>query len=803
MSAKIYRVFEEIEVKARLLSSYWNNFHAEISQHLPDTYQPDMDKLSEQLERSLVSLVNELRNPTLTLATTGTTSSGKSTLVNFLCGSEIVPVAVSEMSAGAVTIEYSEERFLVIQETSGASWECGEWRGISEEEIYQRLEQVMRSYIDKRDCQDDIACPQSVIGYPFRLLKDVKLDLPTATRVRIMDLPGLAYVGDEGNANVIRQCREALCIVTYNSAETDPARVRSLLQEVVEQVKSLGGSPARMLFVLNRIDIFREDRNWTESESRFVERTVADIKSQLADQLREYTEEIETLQVVKMSTRPALLALQIRDDNDNTSVEACSKADQHCNFLIDEAILDDLPRRTQSWSPHDRVRVAEELWQKSYAEEFQQNLANHITQHFPQLVIPQIIERFNIDAGNAVTEWARQTTSAILNSSEEDYKRECAKIAQIRTSLQSFLEESDKQLRKPFEDIDKKFKQVLIGQSDDDPVKYLESQLMGLMSVRPYDVLGQKLYPLYGWRREFGKGIEQVLESVAKSLESGRVSLEGANIQRANRTQVNLLERHLNRLIKVGYTGSVAENGQTREARTDDEKAKLKQLNEELNELAIHLNMVMKSVLDQISDQELSRMYQAVVELFNCHLSYIETGSNNVAPDIVIKFPESQLSKVDRQLKFNFKFQSGFAVTEGTWQESVEVEYRERVWWKLWLGKSTKHKTEYKTRSSDNAKIPSVEDLCTGWIIQAKESELEIVNQIAEWLLAQIDSLKKNVNQVQHDIIDRYQTRLDKANQEVTLDYEKKRSVWQPMQQKASNLADEFSRLGSILKEEP
>jgi len=802
MSNKLYKVFEEVELKAHLICKYWDNFYTEICQHLPEDLQLETEELSVRLEQALKKLVCELRNPTLTLATTGTTSSGKSTLVNLLCGAEIVPVAVSEMSAGTVIVEYSEEKYLQIDETSGALWECGEWRGISEEDIYNRLKQVMESYIDNRENDQAIACPQSVIGYPFRLLKDVKLDIPRDTKVRIMDLPGLSFVGDEGNASVIRQCREALCIVTYNSAETDKEKVKSLLQDVVSQVKQLGGSPARMLFVLNRIDIFREDRNWIEAESRFVQRTVSAIKNQLTEQLQDYTKEIKTLQVVKLSTRPALLALQIQDDTDSVSVEACSKADDHCSFLIDKMILDDLPRKSQNWSKHDRVRVAEELWQKSYAEEFQHNLAEHITQHFPQLVIPQVIARFNETAGNAVAEWAQQTTTAKLRIAEGLYQQECTKIANIRASLQLFLEESDKQLRKPFEKIGTKFKQILSEQSDDDPVQYLESQLIELTNSEPYDTLGQKLYPLYGWRREFGRGMEQVLEAVAKSIESGRVNLEGESIQKANYAQVNLLKRHLNRLISLGYTGSIAENGETREARTDDEKVKLKQLNEELNELAIHLNIVMKSVLDKTSEQELSRMYQAVVELFNCHLSYLEAGSNDVAPNMGIKFPESQLIKVDRQLKFNFNFESGFAVTEGTWKEEVQEAFRERVWWKLWLGKATKHKTEYETRSSDNAKIPSVEDLCSGWVVQAKESELEIVNQIADWLLEQIDYLKKNVNQVQHDIIDRYQARLDKANQDVTLDYEEQRNVWQPMQHKAKNLAAEFSSLESILKEE-
>ncbi len=111
MSNKIYKIFENVESKANLLAKCWNNFYTEISQHLPDSnYQPEMQELSEKLDKALDKLINEIRSPTLTLATTGTTSSGKSTLVNLLCGAEIVPVAVSEMSAGAVTIEYSEER---------------------------------------------------------------------------------------------------------------------------------------------------------------------------------------------------------------------------------------------------------------------------------------------------------------------------------------------------------------------------------------------------------------------------------------------------------------------------------------------------------------------------------------------------------------------------------------------------------------------------------------------------------------------------------------------------------------------
>ncbi|ABG51594.1 hypothetical protein Tery_2374 [Trichodesmium erythraeum IMS101] len=126
MSSAVNEIFQDVEFKAQLLVKSWHNFYIEISQHLPETYQPEMKELSNNLEKALEKLLGELRSPTLTIATTGTTSSGKSTLVNLLCEAEIVPMAVSEMSAGVVTIEYSDKISLVIDETPEATWECGE-----------------------------------------------------------------------------------------------------------------------------------------------------------------------------------------------------------------------------------------------------------------------------------------------------------------------------------------------------------------------------------------------------------------------------------------------------------------------------------------------------------------------------------------------------------------------------------------------------------------------------------------------------------------------------------------------------
>lgn len=807
MSQKSYEVFQSVENKARLLASYWDNFKTEIVRHLPDSYHAEIHKLSSDLDTAIEKLTDEISHPTLILATTGTTSSGKSTLINLLCGADIVPTAVSEMSAGAVTIEYSQQKSLVIKETPGSLWECGRWDSITEEHICQRLEQVMLKYIDNKKEEPNLAYPQFIVYYPFRLFHEYERDLPKGVRVKLLDLPGLSYVGDDSNIEVIKQCRDALCLVTYNSQETDPYKVRSLLLQVVEEVKGLGGSPERMLFILNKIDVFRSDKSWLESEKRFVEKTTRSIKEELKYQLSEYSQVIEDLNILKLSTLPALLALQIKSDRQHDSTLACKQADRKCSQLIEETILEDLPRKAENWSSQDRARVAEDLWRKSYAEEFQAYLNQHISEHFPKLVIPQAVEKFNVAAGNSIARWAIQTTNAILNSSEENYKIECEKISWIEAALEQFLEISNTNLRKPFAEMNEKCEEYLRQPQEVDLVQSLEIAVEALQKTEPYNEIEERLIPLYDWREALGRGVDRVLERVAESLENGIVNLDEPDFKKANVANVNLLENNLRRLIRLGYSHETARNGKTIEAKTEAEKAKLQELNESLNELSINLSMIVTQVLYKISQQEIIRMYDAVSELFKCHLIYLESGSIKVAPDIVIRFPESQLNKLTKDLNFNLKFQSDFDIKPVSWKDNVWsiqsndiTDAYDRLPEKFsFLGFQIKKSfidkflqdinlKRIEIRSSDNANIPSTKKILTNWKEQLRQVEPEVLGEVIQWLLQQIDDLKKNVDKTQQAILSLYKDRLEKARYEVDYDFQKVKDVWEPMYQKAQKL---------------
>jgi replication fork clamp-binding protein CrfC len=199
--------------------------------------------------------VQRLEYPSFRIATLGTTSSGKSTIVNALIGRKIAPIEAGEMSGGVLTLKHSQEHRLMIAETENPAWDTGEWTGLSDEDLYQRIRTVMQSYHDARKKREYVA-PQVTAYVPLLPACDASLlGLPNEIGVELIDLPGLKSVQDRTNlATIQKQVNKAFSLVALDYMQVDDDHRKRLLEKLKKVVEYLQGRTDSMIFILNRVD---------------------------------------------------------------------------------------------------------------------------------------------------------------------------------------------------------------------------------------------------------------------------------------------------------------------------------------------------------------------------------------------------------------------------------------------------------------------------------------------------------------------------------------------------------------------
>jgi GTPase Era involved in 16S rRNA processing len=371
---------------------------------------------NEELSLAVAKIRQMAERPEVRIAATGTTSSGKSTLLNMLIGDDLLPTAVEEKSAGVVSVEHHPDlRQMVVEMTPGATWETGCWGdGLSTDAVRERLHSVMdqyRHHIERVQREggsmSGVLPPKVSIHWPTMIGQfPERFGLPQNARVKLIDLPGLKFVGDESNSEVLREeARKALCLVTYNAAETDDSKQATLLREVVEQVKNLQGSPVRMLFVLNRIDEFLRNGDLAEqSEKKFTNRITHQIKSELSARLHNYKNDIEKIRPIALSSLPALLSIQAEqaEQGSDKRIESLKSLETNCRLLFSEEFMDDFPRKQNLWTEAQCQRFIEYAKIKSRLPEFQARLQAHVASNLPDILLPDLVQGANVPAKKAI-----------------------------------------------------------------------------------------------------------------------------------------------------------------------------------------------------------------------------------------------------------------------------------------------------------------------------------------------------------------------------------------------------------------
>lgn len=193
-----------------------------------------------------------LLNPELSIAMVGTTTAGKSTIVNSFACRTIAPMEVKEMSAGVLELTHSDKTSITIHPTEKAPWKIGHYDNISDEEIYTKIKDIFEEYHTKAD---RVAAPKISVTGPLEWQANKSiLDLPENLNIKFVDLPGLKTIQDEKNmASIQEYLSKAFCIIAMDFNDVDNSLKQRLLNEVKDIVKSMGNTEF-LMFILNKVD---------------------------------------------------------------------------------------------------------------------------------------------------------------------------------------------------------------------------------------------------------------------------------------------------------------------------------------------------------------------------------------------------------------------------------------------------------------------------------------------------------------------------------------------------------------------
>jgi len=566
-----------------------------------------------------------------------------------------------------------------------------------------------------------------------------------------------------------------------------------------------------MLFILNRIDVFRRDENWQEQTNNFVTKIRHKIRTAVAESLPGYQDQANKLNTQPLSTSPALYAYQALA---STSVGICEQAlekiDKNYPSLMPD-LIEDLPRKISKWKEADKRQVAEKVWHSSFGYEFDQVLQQHIQDNIPQLLLPHLVKTVTDISAGVLTK-VHQITHAHLNATHVRYQAECERLQRISSDLHSLRNTSKQNLLA-----------ILDFAENDDVIERLTDIANQLQQT--YQLSKDSLVPLHDWSIQLGNTIESFLTSMYKAIMDGSSKPQGLLIESLPPNERQALKDMLQHLQQSGYS-NYAEDGGYFETHESKQKEQLTHINRALNELAVILANGLKYLLERTAEREAGRIQDALQVLIARYADLIGEQASAIANDLAgLAVTPSQLSRVSQQLILNFPLTAGFPVRKyqtlekvGTQQvldgtERVKTGTRrvkvgeKRLWYTLWLKKKDiyeerdVYETQEKYRTDDvlkqrdyaQAVIPSIKDIFEGFISQAKQARSEDV--FVQWLRNQIDEFLRGIEKYQENLLSEYQSRLDQAMHQASQQKEMDIGKWQPIADQVQALQNTIQKL--------
>ena len=468
----LQEIFEDVKKTAEhcisQIEELARDVHATLGENLSEEHRHNLEAGLSSLRETFDFLECQAARPELVLATTGTTSSGKSTLANFLIGEAILPSGVQEMSAGLVEVRHGERRSLTIPKTKGAKWETGRWENLTADEVSRQLEETMMAFREEENRNREIEPVLFEIEWPIRLAERKEaLGLPEGTQVTILDLPGLKAVNDERNGPIIRRnIAKAFCLIAYNAEETDKEKQKTLLNQVVNQVMALSygekgeekdknaekqkethrkgsaSSLSRMFFLLNRVDAFYRDKDPKIRLDKFRGDVTSQIQEKLKRALPEDKEDIEKIALSQICSFPALLAVDADRLWEEPEKQAALLEELEGSFkkIFPENYFKQFPRDLKDLEKNQRKDLIKKALDCSFANDFETYLSQYIHTKLPQIIVGGPLNQINQQITNVL-----MTLDLILEShttrTQEEAERKKALLSDAEKALQAIAQD--------------------------------------------------------------------------------------------------------------------------------------------------------------------------------------------------------------------------------------------------------------------------------------------------------------------------------------------------------------------------
>lgn len=396
-------MLEDIIKSVSELHTNVESFYDAYSQQIK--FDKGLDSCFKDFFKESNETLSRLRNPMITIATVGTTTSGKSTILNGFIGRNIAPCNIDEMSAGILTFTPSEtENKLVVKESPEGYWSGLTHDNKSDDEMRAVIERIFGIYKSKKSNRVCSAPQIEVVGkFLWNVNKEI-LDLPENIKFRFIDLPGLRREkGDRKNLKVIQDVLKEvkpLCVLAMDYSELSrPETLESLLSELTETIDILGGSTESIIFILNKVDLYNEGQSTTLKDD--IEKYRKCVIAKLSTELPKYNfDNIKIIPYIGILQNNAQIAIGLQNHRKCDKLEYnsdvlsllsqnCSKAFQNSSKEIRmffNGIINDLADK-EPIKNDDLKKLLEYAYDISYANKFIDELKQRINESFYEIVI--------------------------------------------------------------------------------------------------------------------------------------------------------------------------------------------------------------------------------------------------------------------------------------------------------------------------------------------------------------------------------------------------------------------------------